>query len=183
MRTIQEIADAPLLELNKPKELTHGMKLHRVLSDGPFSFKVSATIPFTPSCFNGTGEEDRQGIVLSIPEDVYKQFQSFSESFKIQLSTTYPDLASKWNPPVKAATDKYPANLRAKINIKGNKACGFYALDGLPTTPPSDWRRLEVTAVIRLGGVYVQSRGAGMLLDVTHLQYDPAQNSAQNPFA
>ena len=182
MRAIQEIVDAPLLELHKPKELAHGMKLHRVLSDGPFSFKVVATVPFPPSCFNGTGQEDRQGIVLAIADDVYKQLQSFSESFQAQLSTAYPDLDGKWVSPLKPATDKYPANLRAKINLRGNKACSFYDLSGTPTGPPSDWRRLEVTAVIRIGGVYVQARGAGMLLDVTHLQYDPAQ-SAQNPFA
>ena len=182
MRTIQEITTAPLIELNKPKELTHGMKLYRIQSEGPFSFKVSASVPFAPSCFNGTGDEERQGLVLSIPEDVYKHIHNFSEDFRLQLSTTHADIAEKWNSSLKAATDKYPANLRVKINVKGNKACQFYDMEGSPAKAPEDWRRLEVKAVIRLGGVYVQSRGAGMILDVTHLQYDPAQNSIQNPF-
>ena len=183
MRTIQEIEEAPLIELSKPKELTHGMKLYRIQSEGPFSFKVAATLPFPPSCYNGTGEEERQGITLAIPEDVYEKVQSFSKSFKAQLSANHPDVEGKWNSSLKAATDKYPANLKAKVNLRGVKTCQFYDMEGQPAGMPEQWRRLEVTAVIRLGGVYVQSRGAGMILDVTHLQFDPAQIPAQNPFA
>ena len=184
MRTIQEIEQAPLIELTKPKELSHGMKVYRVQSDGPFCFKLDGvTIPFAPSVFQGSGEEDRKGLVISIPAEVCERMRNFSDSFKAQLSQTHPDVEGKWNSSLKAATDKYPANLRAKINVRGDKACTFYDMTGEPTKAPGQWQRLEVNVVIRLGGVYVQSRGAGMLLDVTHLQYDPAQNSTQNPFA
>ena len=179
MCTLQKIS--PLLE-TKPKDLSHGMRIYRIQS-APLSFKVSATIPFPPSAFGGTGEEERQGIVLSIPDEVYERIHNLGEGLKAQLSETHPDIASKWSSPLKAATEKYAANLRAKINVKGDKACQFYDMDASPTKAPERWRGLEVNAVIRLGGVYVQSRGAGMLLDVTHLQYDPAANSAQNPFA
>jgi len=183
MRTIQEIKDAPLIELSKPKELKHGMKLYRIKSEGPFTFKLTAKIPFAPSCFKGTGEEERQGIVLSISEDVSEKIQSFSKSFEAQLLTNHPDVEGKWNSSIKAATDKYPANLKAKINLRGLKPCLFYNMECHVEETPEQWRGLEVTAVIRLGGVYVQSRGAGMILDVTHLQFDPAQILAQNPFA
>ena len=183
MRTIQEI-EPPLIEVSKPKELSHGMKVYRVPSDGPFCFKLNGvTIPFAPSCFQGTGEEERQGLVLSVYDEVYKQMHAFSESFKAQLSETHPDIEGKWNSSLKAATDKYPANLRVKINVKGDKAFPFYDMAGESTKAPAHWPRLEVNVVVRLGGVYVQPRGAGMLLDVIHLQYDPEQNVTQNPFA
>ena len=184
MRAIQEIEQAPLIELSKPKELAHGMKVYRVQSDGPFSFKLSATIPFAPSVFQGTGEEERQGIVLSISPEVYDRLTNFSNSFKAQLAETYPDIAQKWTSSLKAATDKYPAQLKAKIYVKGERTCKYYNMDGLTCKPPENWRRLEATAVVRVGGIYVQSRGAGMILDVTHLQYDPnAADLAANPFA
>ena len=183
MRTIQEIEQAPLIELSKPKELSHGMKIHKVQSDGPFSFKLSASTPFAPSVFQGTGQEERQGIVLSISPEVYDQLTSFSDSFKAQLSEKYPDIAQKWTSCLKAATDKYAAQLKAKINLKGDKACKFFSPEGLSIKTPETWRRLEVTAVVRIGGIYVQSKGAGMLLEVTHLQYDPHAQQEQNPFA
>ena len=184
MRAIQEIEQAPLIELSKPKELAHGMKVYRVQSDGPFSFKLSATIPFAPSVFQGTGAEERQGIVLSISPAVYDQLTSFSDSFKAQLTETYPDIAQKWTSSLKAATDKYQPQLKAKINLKGDRVCKYFSPEGLAIKAPANWRRLDVTAVVRVGGIYVQSRGAGMLLEISHLQYDPhAADLAANPFA
>ena len=158
------------------------MKIHRVQSDGPFSFKLSASIPFAPSVFQGTGAEERQGIVLSISPAVYDQLTSFSDSFKAQLTETYPDIAQKWTSSLKAATDKYPAQLKCKINLKGDRVCKYYSPEGLTIKAPENWRRLDVTAIVRLGGIYVQSRGAGMLLEVTHLQYDPNALEADCPF-
>ena len=153
MRTIQE-TDAPLIELSKPKELSHGMQLYRVQSDGPFTFKVSVSIPFTPSAFQGTGEEERVGIVMSIPQDAYDRIASFSESFKKQLSEKHPDIGQKWNGSLKPATDQYAPTLRAKINLKGDKQCQFYDLEGQSCSAPSQWRRLDANVVLRLGGVY-----------------------------
>ena len=181
MQTIQEVT-APLLELTKPKELSHGMKIYRVQSEGPFSFKVSASIPFTPGVFQGTGDEERQGIVLSIPQDAYDSIAHLSENFQQQLDAKHPGIAQKWTSSLKQS-DKYAPTLRAKINLKGDRECKFYDMSGQPAKAPAEWRKLEVTAVLRLGGVYVQSKGAGLLLDVTHLQYDPAQNQGANPFA
>ena len=185
MRTIQEIESAPLIDLSKPKELAHGMKTFRIQSDGPFCFKISATIPFTPSCFQGNGDEERKGIVLSISQEDYDKLSEFSESFKTQLIELYPDINKSWNNCMKPATEKYPSQLKAKINVKGDRACKFYNPQGLTIEAPSNWGRLEVTAIVRLGGIYVQSktRGAGMTLDVTHVQYDPHAQREENPFA
>ena len=185
MRTIQEIESAPLIELNKPKELSHGMKTYRVQSDGPFSFKISASIPFTPSCFQGTGQEERKGIVLSISQEDYDKLSGFSENLKSQLTELYPEIDKSWNNCLKPATEKYSPQLKAKINVKGERICKFYNSKGVTIEAPDNWNRLEVTAIVRLGGVYVQSktRGAGMTLDLTHVQYDPHAQREENPFA
>jgi len=181
MQSIMEIT-APLLELSKPKELSHGMKIYRTQSDGPFSFKVSGSIPFTPGVYQGTGDEERQGIVLNITQEVYDSIAHLIENFQQQLDSKHPGIAQKWNSSLKPA-DKYEPTIRAKICLKGDKVCKFYDMSGQTIDTPTEWRKLEVTAVIRLGGVYVQSKGAGLLLDVTHLQYDPDQNQGVNPFA
>ena len=183
MISIQEIEHAPLIELSKPKELSHGMKIHRVGSEGPFSFKISAKIPFAPSVFQGTGEEERQGIVLSISEEDHNKFTMFSESFKTQLAEKYPDIAGKWSSSSKQSSDKYPAQLRAKIYVKGERKCKYYDMEGSTANVPESWRGLEVTAVVRLSSIYVQPRGAGVILTVTHIKYDPNAQQESNPFA
>ena len=183
MFAIQEITQTPFLQLNKPKLLSHGMKIYNVpYEGGAFVFKLHGiTTPFTPSVFNGTGEETRQSVVFSIPEDVFKILNGFEDDFKAQLSTEYPKVAETWHSSLKPA-DKYAATFRAKINLSGDKACKFFTTEQEPTSTPSNWRGFEVNAVIRIGGVYTQSRGAGMLCEVTHLQYDQPQEQS-NPFA
>ena len=183
MRSITEISQAPNLDTTKPKDLSHGMKVYRVNSDGPFSFTVKVTIPFEPSVFQGTGEESRKGIVLSIDDASFQRLQGIDKQLMKDLTAAYPDIASRWHSPLKEATEKYPAQLKAKINIKGDKICKCFNPEGKPLDLPKQWRRLEASAVIRVGGVYIQARNAGLLLDVTHLQYDPNQDLEENPFA
>ena len=181
MCSIQEIMNAPLLQLTKPKELSHGMKIYR--SDDVFSIKLDVTIPFGPSVFNGTGDEERMSLLLSISKEIFKSFKMISDDFKAQLTELHPYLDSKWTDSTKEATEKYDSNLRVKINVKGDKACKYYDLEGSSTDSPKTWKGLKATVVIRIGGGYIQPRGAGLLLDVTHLRYDPNQQSEANPFA
>ena len=184
MRTVQEITQTPLLQLNKPKLLTHGMKIYNApYEGGAFTFKLNGiTTPFAPSVFNGTGEETRQSVVFSIPEDVYKLLRSFEDGFKAQLSASEcPKVEEMWHSSLKPS-EKYAATFRAKINLSGDKACTFFTTEQEATKAPSNWRGLEVNAVIRIGGVYTQARGVGMLCEVTHLQYEQSQEQS-NPFA
>ena len=185
MQAIQDIA-IPLLEVSKPKELAHGMKIYRAVSQGPFSFKLQGlSIPFGPSVFNGTGDEERMSLVFNVPEDVADIMNKWTESFQLQLEKISPDLSKKWHSSIKPANDKYPAQLRTKLNVKGDKACQCYDMEGEYTSLPHClcWRGLEVNAIIRFGGVYVQKANAGMLFDVTALQFDPSVSREQNPFA
>ena len=184
MRTIQEITQTPLLQLNKPKLLSHGMKIYNAPCEaGAFTFKINGiTTPFAPSVFNGTGEETRQSVVFSIPDEVYQLLRSFEDDFKAQLSTSEcPKVEEMWHSSLKPA-EKYAATFKAKINLSGDKACTFFTMDQEPAKAPSNWRGLEVNAVLRIGGVYAQARGVGMLCEVTHLQYEQAQETS-NPFA
>ena len=131
----------------------------------------------------GSGDEERMSLVFSVPEDVASTLNNWSESFQLQLEGVSPDLAKKWHSSIKPATDKYPAQLRTKLNVKGDKACKCYDMEGEYTSLPQQWRGLEVSAIIRFGGVYVQKANAGMLFEVTALQFDPSVSREQNPFA
>ena len=138
MRTVQEITQTPLLQLNKPKLLTHGMKIYNApYEGGAFTFKLNGiTTPFAPSVFNGTGEETRQSVVFSIPEDVYKLLRSFEDGFKAQLSASEcPKVEEMWYSSFKPA-EKYAATFRAKINLSGDKSCAFFTTNSSNNCEP-----------------------------------------------
>ena len=180
MMTLKQNNQSPLLQLSKPKELSHGMKIYP--TQDAFSFKImEVSVPFAPSCFNGTGKEERQGIVLTISQEDHQQVRSLEADLYLQLQAQYPDIDKRWTSCLKDATDKYAPTLRAKINMSGARACKFLDAAGDSTTPPDNWRRLQANAIIRIGGAYLQSRGAGLLVEVTHLQYE--QQLPENPFA
>ena len=46
-------------------------------------------------------------------------------------------------------------------------------LDSEYDPEPEDWRQLPVNVCIAIRGVYLQKTCAGLLIDVTHLQYAP----------
>ena len=178
--TLKQIDQSPLLQLNKPKELSHGMKIFP--TQGQFSFKImEVQTPFAPSVFNGTGEEERQNLLFSISEEDHQQIKSLEADIYLQLQDQCPDIATRWTSCLKDATDKWPATLRVKINLKGTRSCKFLNAAGDTTSPPELWRRLTANAIIRIGGAYLQARGAGLLVEVSHLQYEP--QLPENPFA
>jgi hypothetical protein len=180
MMTLQQNSIEPLLQLSKPKDLSHGMKIYS--TDEQLTFKImDVSTPFGPSVFGGTGDEERQSLVLSISGEDHRRMRALEESLRIQLQTQYPDIDARWNTCLKDATDKFAATLRTKINLKGARACKFIDATGAPTSAPESWRRLQAHVVIRIGGAYLQARGAGLLVEVTHLQYQPLL--PENPFA
>ena len=180
MQTLQQITLSPTLNLNKPKDLSHGMKIYSTTEQ--LAFKImDVQIPFGPSVFNCTGAEERQSLVLSISPEEYRALSSLETDLRQQLQAQFPDIDSRWTSCLKDATDKFSPTMRGKINLKGARVCKFLDGAGVPTCPPESWRRLSANVVIRIGGAYLQARGAGLLVEVTHLQYEP--QPPENPFA
>lgn len=176
----QQNTQSPLLQLSKPKDLSHGMKIYSTSQQ--LTFKIlEVQTPFGPSVFNGTGEEERQSLVLSISPEDHKALSALETNLRQQLQAQFPDLDSRWTSCLKDATDKFAPTLRCKINLKGARVCKFLDGTGASTSPPESWRRLPTNVVIRIAGVYIQARGAGLLVEVTHLQYEP--QLPENPFA
>ena len=183
VQTVQELGQLNLLQVSKPKTLTHGMKVYS--TEEPLSFKLEGvTTPFGPSVFNGTGEEARQSLVFSIPEDVHNRLKNLEDDFKTQLTVMRPNIDSVWFSSLKPSTGNYEPTFRAKINVKGDRVCKFYGPDNEIASAPENWRGCEMDVVVRVGGAYTQQRGAGALFEVTHARCGPNQvGKSQNPFA
>ena len=186
MRTIQEIQEAPIIELNKPKELSHGMKIHRVSAaeGGQLCFKLmSVRIPFAPSVFQGKGDEARKGITINLSSPDYARLEMISRDLRKQLEEICPDIEKNWSSFLKPAHDGYSSQLKAKINLKGDNCCKFFDSKGNVVSEPTNWRKMgECNVALRVGGIYHQSKNTGLLLEVTHIQYDPQAQEEQNPF-
>jgi hypothetical protein len=141
------------------------------------------TTPFEPSVFQGTGQEARKGILFNIPQDVFEGFAAVEEFCRQALEESTPKVQSLWSSSLRP-NKKYPATLKAKINVSGDRAANFYNEANEPTEQPENWKHLPCDAVLQVRGCYIQKQGVGMLLEVTHLQYgaEPSAVEEVSPF-
>ena len=69
----------------------------------------------------------------------------------------------------------YPAAVKAKINVSGPRACRIVGMDGNAMAWPDTWSRLAVLPVLEVRGIYCQTTGSGLVLEVTHLMVSDTQ--------
>ena len=184
--TVQELAQCiDKLSLSTPRIVGKcGMKIGNLTLNGrEVSVRLasdleSISIPFEPSVFQGTGAECRKGIVFDVPESVFAAFASVEEFCRQSL-----DAQSLWCSSLRPS-ERYPATLKAKINVAGDRTAKFYNEANEPADPPTNWRRLPCNAVVQLRGCYVQKQSVGMLFEVYHLQYnsEPTKVEEVSPF-
>ena len=80
----------------------------------------SVYTPFAPSVFHGTGQEPKQGICFTIPQEVADDMVLLEEAIREQLKATYPNVDSMWFSSVRVSA-QYPTTLRAKILVSGRE--------------------------------------------------------------
>ena len=170
------------LELSPPTQ-TRAMRVCNLTHEGhPLSIRLaedlkSAKIPFEPSCFRGAAG-DRKGCLISIPQESADAFVCMEEWIMQQLTAHVPNIQEIWVSSVRPS-EKWPPSLRCKINVAGPRMVKYFDCGNERCEAPTDWRQLSVNAVIAIRGVFIQKGCAGMLLDITHLQYvDEAYDDA-----
>ena len=134
----------------------------------PSSEAGSVWTPFEPRAFNGTGEEERKGIVFSIPEPIREQMELLEERVREQLKPTFARIDSMWNSSTKPA-GKYPSQLKCKIRVSGPRACRCVDSQGASAQFPQDWSNLCCIPIFLLTA-YVQKASAGLIIDVVALK-------------
>ena len=150
----------------------------------PLYLKLSDTflrIPFAPSMYNGTGDEERKTIVIEIRPEIEEVFAQLEDIMRQSLEEQQANIDSMWMSPIKPASGSYNASIKAKINVSGAKQAKFYNEENLAVEPPTDWRNTEAQVVVHVRGAYLQKNAAGLMLDVTHMR--TRQMDAETPFA
>ena len=128
----------------------------------PASDLKSIKIPFAPSSF---GEDlPRKGITFNISEGVRLQVERIEERVRSLLISTWSQ--TQWRSVLKPS-DRYPTALRAKIRVRGPRACRFYNAQGEPVPAPQEeeWDGFRCVPIVTVGA-YVGDGVAGLLLDV-----------------
>ena len=160
-------------ELSEPKtvkalkiiNLTHaGVTPITRLADG-----IELSMPFAPTAFGG-GTGERKGCLVTINEELADYLCQLEALAKAHLAI--PKIENIWTTAVRR-DEHFPPSLRCKINTSGLHMASFFGEDGELAPEPEDWRQLPVSVCVVIRGVYLQKTCAGLLIDVTHLQYVP----------
>ena len=125
----------------------------------------SIKTPFAPNSFGG--DLPRKGISMNISERVRLQLERVEERVRELLASTWPE--AQWHSALKPS-NRYPTALRAKIRVRGPRACRFYNSQGEPVHAPqgAEWDGRKCVPIVSVGA-YVGDGVAGLLLDVQAL--------------
>ena len=126
------------------------------------------TTPWAPSVFNGTGNEPRQTITFTVPDEIRQQMELIEEAVRGCLKQHLPGIDAIWSSSPKPP-GKHPSILRAKIVVSGDKACPCFNAAGEPVPLPTDWVGLPALPIIAVKSVYLQTGMAGLVLEVVSL--------------
>lgn len=137
------------------------------------------TVPFPPSVFQGTGEEQRKGIAFNLPPELAEQLEALEAKATNMVAERAPTAKTLWNNSVKPA-GQYDAKLKAKINVKGGRAANIFDENGERTALPMEsWVTQDANAVLELRGAYRQKGSFGLMLEVTHLKVRESSAGAE----
>ena len=123
--------------------------------------------PFPPSCFQGD-EGARQSITFNVPEEVFQRMATLEDSLCELLKPAHPNIRDLWHSCLKVGGQCSP-QVRAKINLSGDREVQCVDESDQPIMAPTDWRGLEVVPILSLA-VYCQTKTAGLIADVVALK-------------
>ena len=162
MATVLSTKDCETLSLGEPRPGKAGMTLRGLTT--PIARRVSdgldCEILYEPSVFQGTGAETRLNIVIRAPESALQALRTIEEAL---LPSGY----------VSCLRD---GAIRAKIDVTKAK---FYNGDG-EVPPPSSYRQ-ACNAFVEIKGTYSTRQAAGLLIEVTALEFGGVK-AISNPF-
>lgn len=82
--------------------------------------------------------------------------------------------------PCLRTSEKYPANVRVKLNLCGVAATRFWGEDGKKATAPASWTGSAVLPCIRIKGLWFMAKQFGIVLELTDARI--TENRAECPF-
>ena len=119
---------------------------------------------YEPSVYNGTGQEERVNVVMTIEDAAACQLRNLEAVVKDKLRDAVPGVDRIWNSCV-GTTQKGDTTIKAKIRVKGEGRVKCYDRSRNEIQPPSQWRGVSICPIIEVRGVYVQRTSCGLVLE------------------
>ena len=141
-------------------------------------------IPFEPSVFGGNGGEPRKSVRFAISDqEILYSLHELENKAQALLRGSGERIS--WVSSITPATEIYPATVKAKLWVTGDRAVSVRTEHGEAIPMPSQpWPRPRANALREARGVYRMANGnAGLILQVTAMQLaDSAQTGVADPF-
>ena len=143
-----------------------------------------AHIPFEPSVIGGNGGEPRKSVRFAISNqeilDSLEELENKAQALLKGLGERY-----VWTSSMTPATEIYPASVKAKLWVSGERAVTVRDQHGNPIAMPKQpWPKPKTNAVLEARGVYRLANGnAGLILQATALQLaEGGRMEVEDPF-
>jgi hypothetical protein len=174
------------ITLDAPFSNGKGAKLATLKSkDRPLLWKpaLPLRVPFPPNSFDAT--TTRLGLCfVSTPalEAAAEQLdekivdlacRNSNEIWKKTL--TRDEVKAMYNPVIKRNDKHQSGLLRTKICTTGPRTVRCWTDTGAPREIPKDWRGIEAVPMVRVGGIYIQPKEFGVILEATDLKITETQ--------
>jgi hypothetical protein len=171
--TIAPFEKAPRTNMRTAKLTTNAQLLQFTLcKKGEY-----ACIPFEPSVYRGTGEEDRKDIVFELSAEQAEKLKQFELAVRALIEESY-----NWNSAVKES-EKYGAHLKVKVNVAGRYKALLFDERAERMDFPDKLRGRLANPIVTVRGVYVVNGAAGLQLDLSYMQLkDDDKPEDCNPF-
>ena len=143
-----------------------------------------AYIPFEPSVFGGSGGEPRKSVRFAISnQEILDSLEELENKAKALLNGQGERYT--WTSSVTPATEIYPATVKAKLWVSGERAVTVRDEHGNAVAMPKQpWPRPRANAVIEARGIYRLANGtAGLIMQVTAMQIaEGSRMEVEDPF-
>ena len=132
---------------------------------------------FEPSSFDG--KSSRLNLVLHVTPEQEAEVRALDEWCLAEVvrqseqlfgkALTVEQLTPCYQPCLKTS-EKYPPNVRVKLNLDGNRAACFWDSNKQRTAAPSSWLDAAIRPIIRIKAVWFMAKQFGIVLELTDAQ-------------
>ena len=152
-----------------------GLQLYPIRCDGRYpSFQPcvaddlgSMKVLYEPSVYNGSGNEERVNITMSIDEVAAKDILSMEQIALNKLRPSVPNIDAIWNSCIRPPSEHAGYTFKCKVRIRGEGCVRCFGRTREEMTLPQSLRGFTIVPVVEVRSAYVQRSSAGLVLEMT----------------
>ena len=144
------------------------------------------SVVFPPGNYQDDGSKTRMNLTLKPNTEQIYQLTELDEKILqlcvanaerlFQKSITEAQIRERYQGALRQS-EKYPANVRVKMNTEGPGAVRYWNRDGSAAKSPENWVNASVRPAIRVKSLWFMAGSFGVLLELTDAQVTPEEQT------